>query len=360
MSFACQIVLTSRIHIGWFSLETVKLAYYNINKCGYYKFGQDEPEFGGVTDVLADIKEWISDKSLRGTKVFDPRDGENLFPVYIHDLQIDPATGDALLITWNETPTTQDGHVAAAAGDDPVGSVEVSLMEVPEGGIPGFPCFFYFLPSKSIVIAIRFDGQTHTAQPALARYMSEFMAKFSSHVVLSEEGDEIQIAGYTQGERSAVLQNVRPHYKTSVARMQQKIQWLKENCASIRKLVRRDHLSIGVAAHYTRLQAIWSWLGIAQPAPPVSGSVNFDFQMDCSIDEAEFDQLVAFEEQEHNLDNNIGFMMKGDNTVYWLSHALVKQEIEIDAQRTDAGLVNTAELLAAMGAKRQAILAILD
>lgn len=339
-------------------METGKLTYFNIFRCGYYQFGESQPAFGSLPGVLRDIQSWISGKTLRQTKVFDPADDENVFPVYISDLAINHTTGDAVVVTWNQTPTTASGQVAAAAGEDIVGAVDVSLMDVPEGGIPGFPCFFLFIPEKSIVVTIRFEGQTHSGQPGLARYLNEFLSKFSSHVVLVETDDGATINGYAPTEDEKP-QSVRPMYKTAQARVPGEIDWLRQNCTQIRKLVRKDHLTTGAPSHFTQLQTIWRWFGIANPAPPQSGAIRFDFEIDCSVTEDQFIELVDFDAGEHDKNKDIGFRMVGESgVVHWLSHSLVKQELDINVQRTDAGLVPANVLLQMLSTQRATILSI--
>ena len=338
-------------------METVKLAYFNVNRCGYYQFGDSAPVFGGLLEILRDVKSWIHGKKLRETKVFDPAD-ENIFPVYISDLAINVTTGDAVVVTWNETPTTGSGQVAAAAGEDIVGSVDVSLMDVPEGGIPGFPSFFLFIPERSIVITIRFDGQTHSGKPGLSMYLNEFMTKFSSHVVLSETDDGAKIYGYAS-EPDQEPQQVRPVYKTVQARVPGEVEWLRDRCTQIRKLVRKDLLTTGAAPNYTQLKTIWSWLDIADPAPPSSGSVRFDFEIDCALTDKQFSELVDFDAVEHARGKDIGFRLVGEGgVVHWLSHCLVKQELDINIQRSDAGLVSANELLKKLSTSRGPILSI--
>ena len=339
-------------------MEKIKLTYFNITRCGYYRFRDSALAFGGLSETLSDIKLWLNGKTLRQTKVFDPADGDSVFPVYISDLAIDAGTGDALLITWNETPTTAGGQVAAAAGDDPVGSVDVSLMDVPKGGIPGYPCFFLFIPSRSIVVTIRFDGQVHNGNPGLSRYIDDFLGKFSSHVVVVENDDGVRINGYVT-VHGGEPQNVRPVYRSSQARVPGKLEWLIENRTQIRKLVRRDRLLAGVAPNYSRLQTIWNWFGITTPAVPHSGSVNFDFELDCSISEEQLDELVEFDALEHDGNKDIGFRMIGESgVIHWLSHALVKQEIDIDVKRTHAGLTSANDLLKVLSNHRASILSI--
>lgn len=339
-------------------METVRLNYFNITRCGYYKFGESEPEFGLLSDVLADLQSWTKGKTMRQTKIFNPA-ADSEFPVYINDLAIDPKSGDSVLVTWNETPTTPSGSIASAAGDDAVGQVSIDLVDVPDGGIPGFPSYFYIIPEKSILISVRFDGEHHTGQPSASKFINEYMAKCSSYVVYTESDDGVEIKAYAR-TLGGTPQNVHPSYKTAVAKVPGKVEWLRKNCASIRKLVRREQLNAIVAEEHSKLSWIWKWFGVTDPGIQSSKGVKFAFELDCKLTEDQFDTLVQFDTLEDDRNSGIGFRMAGDGgEVHWLSHCLVKQEIDIAVKRSDAGIASAKDLLTHMLAMRSSLLSIM-
>lgn len=324
----------------------VKLVYFTVNRCGYYLPGEDQLEFGGLAETLKEIDAWTQGKTMRQTKAFDPKESDAMFPVYIADMAVDKSTGNAVIVTWNETPSI-NGQVAAAAGDDLVGKVGVSLVDVPENSIAGFPCFFFFIPSHSTVINLRFEGQTHGGQPGMARYILEFLGRYSSHVQLMQTDGGVEINAYIEAagdEASGAF----PAYRTRLTRVAGKVDWLKKRYADIRKLVRKDDLTVGGDAARAKLHTIWDWFGVEKPKVPEKRSIHFNFELDCSLTEEQFDTLVQFEEEEQENSQDIGFKLKGRNEVHWLSNALVKQEFEVNVVRKPEGTVSATDLLQAL------------
>lgn len=337
-------------------MEQVKLVYFSVDRCGYHQHGDAVRAFGGLGETLAEIKAWIQGKTIRQTKAFDPEPDDDLFPVYIYDCAIDPVSGDALVVTWNETPTA-DGKVAAAAGDDIVGDVAISLVGVPPNSIPGFPCFFLFMPSRSAVINLRFDGQTHGGQPGMTRYIQEFMSRYSSHVVMQQGPDEVQIKAYVENPGDQP-NGAFPCYRTRQMRVPGKVEWLKERVSDIRKMIRKDDLTAGGGGP-TR-GTIWGWFGIANPITPTTDRrLRFNFEIDCALTAEQLESLVQFEAGEQDFRKDIGFKLKGGNEIHWLSHALVKQELEVDVTRSNEGTVPATDLLAALSNRRNAILSVM-
>ncbi|MFO7127347.1 hypothetical protein P3E14_32305, partial [Pseudomonas aeruginosa] len=66
-----------------------------------------------------------------------------------------------------------------------VGNTEVVLKEIPEGGIPGFATYFWFLPERNVFASIKFQHLI-TGQKPMQEYMESYLTLYSSHAVLTE------------------------------------------------------------------------------------------------------------------------------------------------------------------------------
>lgn len=334
-------------------MEEIRLVYFTVSRCGYYASGNSKSAFGSLQETLTEIEGWTKGKTLRQTKAFDPGKEDPMFPVYIADMAMDATTSNAVVVTWNETPSI-NGKVAAAAGDDPVGKVGVSLVGVPENSIPGFPCYFLFIPSRSALINLRFSDQNHGGQPGMARYILEFLGRYTKHVSLIENADGVEITAYVEKPGSKP-ESVFPGYRTRLTRIPGKIDWLRERCADIRKMVRKDDLSIGGTEAKSRMSTIWKWFNIDQPTLPLKKNIRFNFELDCQLTEDQFSALVKYEAEEHDFGKDIGFKLKGSNDIHWLTSALVKQQFEVDVTRTNEGSVSATDLLAALSKRMDTI-----
>lgn len=89
------------------SVEEVKINFYSINKCGFYFRGNDNPDFGGIDDVLSQLQKWSKGIDLSLTKISDPSASADQLPVYLFGLH--NTTDSWVMATWNEVPATESG-----------------------------------------------------------------------------------------------------------------------------------------------------------------------------------------------------------------------------------------------------------
>ncbi|EPO6703957.1 hypothetical protein ACUDWF_003147, partial [Pseudomonas aeruginosa] len=136
------------------AIEKAKITFYRIDQAGFYQRGQDDPTFGSAAEMLAELHRWSQGKQLAETKTYEPAQDSDLLPVYL--MGIEPAADSHLVTMWNQTPSVE-GNFAAAMGNSQVGNTEVVLKEIPEGGIPGFATYFWFLPELGVFASIKFQ-----------------------------------------------------------------------------------------------------------------------------------------------------------------------------------------------------------
>lgn len=132
--------------------DKVLITIYDVKQCGYYKHGGKQPEFGSLSNLIAQLRTWSAGKLLGDTKLIQPDGGDDL-PVYL--FEIDEKDGCALVTTWNEIPATNDNKVASVAANDKVGKATMHLNDVKAGTIPGFPTFFWLLPNRDLLATLR-------------------------------------------------------------------------------------------------------------------------------------------------------------------------------------------------------------
>lgn len=94
-------------------------------------------------------------------------------------------------------------------------------------------------------------------------------------------------------------------------------------------------------------------------AQPESGVIKYKYEIDCTIDTNELNQLVEVGSQEHDKYSDIGFRLTGDARVRWLSHCLVRNELEVDITRSDAGFPEARAFFDELLMRREAILSVL-
>lgn len=333
--------------------EQTKLLFYSVDKCGYYRFGNEEREFGGLEDLLDDLSAWVHDgKSLGETCTYEVEEGDVL-RTFCFDM-VTNRQGDYLLTTWNETPSLQ-GQVASVSSGRPVGAANVHLTGIPRNAIPGYATYFWFIPQHNLFATIRFQHALN-GHRNLNHYLKEYLAKWSSHVVVSNDQDaDHSILGYRHDQNSEVL-NLRPAYMSSVLRHPGSTKLIVKNRAAIRRVIRKNLLLPHVIGDRNLVRTLLIGLGIQDP-PPTQEEVKVKYEFEHTPTAAELETIIAAWENEHETRwDDVGFQFQGDSTIHWLSHTFTKHETELDVVRENAEIVNAASLLKELSKHRHSLL----
>lgn len=327
-----------------------KLFAYDVVRCGYYARGQRQPEFGTMPEILGELADWVRDRRLGSTKLSNGGGEETVVGTYCLGLREVPGHDDFVLAIWNETPAHQ-GKFASVRRDSRVGSARVTMTDVPDGGIPGFPTYFYLMPTENVCFAVRFEGQRLTGHKAMSSYLDSFVKFATSYVVREDgEGDEIPgevgVIGYSDEDHDEIdvdsLRHLYAHFSSRPRRDPGKIEWLRRRVGNIRKLIQKDELHSQTQADRNLFDRLMRRVGIEEPVmPPLSISMKVDLDVD--LDEADFDSIVATSEGGGE-DFDLGFKVSGSNDVHWLSHSFTKTDVSLDVNLGEGWMVDLDEL----------------
>lgn len=340
-------------------LEEAKINFYRVHKCGYYHRAKDDPEFGRLAPMLAELKAWAFDgkKPLAETCTYELDDeGENLH-TYCFDLEV-LGNGDAILTTWNETETL-DGGMASVNGSDPAGNATVNTTAVLPGHIPGYPTYFWLIPSQNAFATLRFD-QRANGHAGLRHLLSEFLAKFTAHVVYgkpNDDGEEI-IIGYRDKAKDNV-QKLIPSFKSYPEKHPGQLDFLRKNRTKITKIIRKNVLSPQNQDDRTFWQKVCKNLGITN-SPELAGDLKIKAEFPFTPDKHELQEIIdEWESETGSKWNDVGFEMSGEDEIKWLSHALVKTKLDLDVTRDAKGVISVESIGKAVTAHRVGLLGLL-
>ena len=327
-------------------METVKVNFYKVNKCGFYRHGGHEPEFGSFDDLISQLSKWSKGKKLGDTKIVQP-DGGNDLPVYFFG--IEHQGGCSMITMWNEVPANSENKVASVPANDVVGKVSTYLNDIKQGTIPGFPTFFFAMPAKDVFATVRVDG-TVTAQSAFQNYCEQFLAMRSSYVVLAEidpkKPTELEIVGYSDGDEEPEFR-VYPRFRTSVFTKKALVDHIIANFGNIKKVHRKSNVDMATKPALSLFQEGLNLFGLKKVSAKPK-SVGFRSSMNVSLTEAETKGLIKKWEKvsmESEWDD-FGFEISSDKNVNWLSGSVARGELNVDDIRGADGQVDAKKLLA--------------
>ncbi len=333
-------------------MEKIKLKFYQIERCGYFKYADDEQHLTNVSDTLDDLKDWISNKTLSETKTTNILTAATeRLPVYCVGVE-KSINGTYLLVTWNEIAST-NGSVASINKDEPIAtaSSHVEQTELPDGNIPGFATYFWFIPEESILATIKF-GHIENGHIGMNYLIKGFLTRYSKYTVgriipieerENESTEEYEILGY--GNSTEPDNQLHPYFTSKLKKLAGKIDFIKRQRSDITKMIRKTTLSTTIANELSLFEKLMYKVGMSN-APALNEEVELKYEIKTQPSSQELEDIITSWQEDHEeVWDDVGFMIKGEANPLWLSAEVPSKEIEIDTVRNNDEFVNFAELL---------------
>lgn len=342
--------------------EEMKVAFYKVERCGYYTYAQPQPAFGSLAGLMADVKKWSSGKALSDTRIDAASgDGDHL-PVYLREIHESQST--FLLTAWNEVPADKEGYVASVPASAQVGSVQQVNNKIVPGTIPGYPTFFWILPARGLLATLRID-QRIAGQQAFQEYMQMFLATQSSHAVLKPQGQDgdgvTELWAYRASSKSNPVTDVAPRFHTVMYKNPGAIDTIIKRVDDIRRVHRRVDLELKNTSERALWQRALKVIGVTS-VPDEPKKARFQANLSTLLTSAELKTLIKeWQDGAGNSEwDDCGFQFKGESEVHWLSGARASGEFQIDVTRDpNNGQIDTAKLLAGVLKMKTELLALL-
>lgn len=341
----------------------IRVSLFKIERCGYYsRRPQLNHEFMTLDELLIDLNAWSSNKPLRQTRTFTPKDGSKLLPAYLFDIKKND-NGNWLLVIWNETPSFE-GAIASADGESTVGEASVDLNEIKQGGIPGFPSYFYIIPRHNIISSIRLHS-TSTGLPNLREYLISYLEFFSKYVDIEYErtdgADVIYPVGYEKGSRYFEANEMSIQFSTSEIRNPGKLEYMRRNVHKVSKVLRKMTLDLDHQIQARFLRKLLKHSGINRRAPQQPSNqkikIKYELQDEISLNELN-DMIEKWEDssQDRAFDD-YGLVMRGEKgQPLWFSSSKASGELELNVVPINDAILDTESLLRALTDNEEQIL----
>ena len=341
-------------------VEEMRITFYRARQCGYYQYASADPAFGNMADLLSEVHSWAQDKELAQTRIGAASgDGERT-PIYLSEVR--EADGSYLITAWNEVPATSDGFVASAPAKARVGQVRVVKNKVEKGTIPGFPTFFWLLPSAGLLATLRFELAI-SGQQAMQEYLEQFLATQSMHAVVQSDGDDSDdlhtVWAYRAHKKATPTTRVAPRFRTKLVTRPGEIELLKKRVDQIRRVHRRAELQLKDTADRKWWQEAVGFLQVKPAVQPKKARLRAS--MSVTLTSAELKTLIKDWEEENGGSewSDCGFQLKGENEIHWLSGTRASGEFKVDVTRNpENGQIDTSKLLTTVQRMRSELLSL--
>ena len=335
-----------------------RIRFYEITQCGYYDHGSFQ--FGGITDILENLKTWITDRPLNETQTYsiDPDNNESdLLRTFCYS--VDSNSGEYLMTTWNENADV-GGKQAAIDGRGITGSATIETAEPPEGYIPGYPAFFWFIPNRNIFATIQLNTRLN-GRRNLNSYLQGFLEQRSKYVVFDETREEYKILGYGLSKDDYDVR-LQPRFNSALKKQPGVIEYIRNNRASIRKMIKKDKFKTSRNENVTNWQAVCR-IFMGRSVNTVlqnEHKVSIELEMTPTISELE-DIIAQWEIDKQTYPSaDVGFDFIRGTQTWWLGHSIASDSFDLDIHFTGENvLVPPARLLSELQRRRAIILNII-
>jgi len=254
-------------------MTDVRIKFFEMDRCGYYRYRSSHPAFGSLEELLEDLADWVEGKAISETTTYEPTDeqDENLLHTYCYSIRSNDA-GDVLLTTWNETATSE-GAVASVSLTGSVESADIETSDIPEGYVAGYPAYFWFPHDldgyATIQIGNRLNGRNN-----LHEFVCGFLRNYSQWVVYDEDNDDPDvevILGYSATGESDDIDKAKPYFRASQWKKNGNLDFIRSSRSEIHKMVRRDELNFTYEESVSFWQSIWRSFAGEDISPTLRG-----------------------------------------------------------------------------------------
>lgn len=328
------------------------ITFFNIEKAGYYRFGQSEPTISSISDLIDKLKVWATDgRSLENTSTFQAVPERDVMRAFYIDALKHSSTGDYVVTLWNEVQN-DDGKIYGVRPNQLPGDTEIMQTGFDGAAIPGFPSYYWFISELNLFACIKFD---HSMQGKLQldRYFDGFLANKAPYRVFDEDKSVI---GYTEnGEYEEGCDKNYPRFVAKVAKNNQLEAELLANLSQIRKFVRKESLLYSSDDDRPVIERVFS--SLLGNTPSFTQSREITQEIAFQPTERQLRNIIQnYYENENDSLKNVGFVYSGGKRVM-LNGVRVAFKYDLEVVRYNDHVINVENMMSALQTAREDLLA---
>lgn len=312
----------------------IRVTLFGINECGYYRRGENSPEFGNIDSILLNLSEWADGEQLSETKLSETDIENGVFPIYL--LNIKRTLNGWAIACWNEVPAT-DGKIGAIKLDTRVGDdLDIAWSNFDDDAIPGFPSYYWINTQLNIVAAIAPKLWSNSIK-SLEKYLKDFMRSFSEYVILSDDND---IIGYSEGDE--VVENLLPKLKISLLKRINELDYVVEHFQEITKISKKGLLKQLSVVDSGVQTGIVRWLSGDPRKEVVARDAQVKVVLEYSPTQEEVIEMIREEDQSERASrwDDLGFYIPGKGGYIWVNRSKASDIFDIEARLNNQGILS--------------------
>ncbi|WP_222889425.1 hypothetical protein [Enterobacter sp. C2] len=332
---------------------TAKLKFFDINKLGYYKYGSKEPDLSDTTDTLQKLKKWATDgREFINTLTYAADKDEDIRNTYFCGLATETQHGDHLLTLWAEVPN-DSGVIYGMPPLAKPGKVDMLTTGFDDDKtIPGFPCYFWFIPEENAFASVKFDHSLQ-GKSNLDNYLNGYLANKSPYRVLDKHE---KVIGFSiDGKNNPNAAKLNPKFYAVGMKYDEIQAELLNNIHRITRILKREKITYLAPDDRTVIERVFS--GLLSNTPASTQERTIFHEMEFKPTETQLKTIIASYNALNSTSpiRNVGFKYSDGKSI-WLSGANVTFETELNVRRRDNHIIAPDRLLSAIMKRRNEFL----
>lgn len=340
--------------------EEITITFYKIHKCGFYK--KNKKQFGSIDELLPNLKTWAEkvkymvDTKLLGDNKEDDA-GNDYREVYYYDYHKKNRT--SLLVLWNQLPdifgTVPTLSVKKRIGDN----TKCEVTDLPKDSIPGTASYFWFLPDHNCFATISQKNKSSNVN-GMKLYLQTFLATRSSYCNSEEKDDgTITVKSY-KDQKGNDVSDVTPYFQASRAKRKGQIDFIRDNRAKIRKVIRKQRVTKNLKARLNIGKSLLVSLGIKKPHIALL-DFNTSYEVSYTPTVTELNDIIKeWENTGVTAYDDTGFVLSKESKTHWLSGEISRVKKEWKLEHIDDEVLNPQKLLELLDSCKDELVGVLD
>lgn len=326
------------------------LTAFEVGECGWYARGNDEPSAIGTTgEVFGRLAAWVKGQTSIENTRFSFREGRRSAPVYAFDVA--EKDGDRLVTLWLDKSRDASQEVLGLnVKQPPDGSGEVQSKKFDKGYIPGFPVYFFIVPSADRVYSVKPESYQVAGHPEFDSYVQSFIAKHTGESKPSTDARGMPTTRY--GKKDGDGEDLNPRFSSQLKKRAQKGEDLIRRVSDIRKLVSvRDLKNQSAAKKKEFIDWILEGFDIGVKVDDVDNVKRARCEVDVELTREKLERIL----ESNAPGERVGFIFRNESQVKWTDEYIDRTERELNVN-PENGVFNAADLLEALARQKQSLL----
>lgn len=329
-------------------MKQIKINLYEVTYCGYYNRQNNKLVSGNLAYTLNDLYQWAwRNEQIKDTATYEQT--ETLQKTYCFNIERN-TNNDYLIILWNQI-SEPNAKIPTISLNQDIGDTNFQSIDPGSDTIPGFPTYFWFIPSYGIMAKLQFNNSP-VRKREIEYYIQNFLKKFSTqtnHSINNNQSEEyIHINGYHDSKNNSYNPSLTPIFTTRQIIKQGNIDQIKNKITEIRKIVKKEHLNIYYNSDDDIISKLFQRMGINNKVTFEAEPIPIKYELNYQPSLEDFDNIVYnFFNNNDGYTEDIGFYMRGKNSPYWLNKNIISLKENIHISSRDINNLNNNNVIIA-------------